>query len=78
MIFVLPDEAFEMPARFWDAMPCAHDGFHGVRSRYDQRRGVLVYFWTCERCGVRLGEVRRQAYRPRFDPRGNERQRDAA
>jgi len=54
-------------------MTCPHDGFHGIRSRYDQRRGVLVYFWTCERCGARLGEVRRQEYRPRFDPNGNDR-----
>ncbi|MBD0282666.1 MAG: hypothetical protein ICV69_10805 [Thermoleophilaceae bacterium] len=54
-------------------MDCMHDGFHGIRSSYDRRRGVPVYFWTCERCGVRLQELRREPYRSRFDPRGNER-----
>ena len=54
-------------------MSCAHDGFHGIRSSYDRRRGLLVYFWTCERCGVRLRELRREEYRPRFDPQGYER-----
>jgi hypothetical protein len=54
-------------------MACPHDGFHGIRSAYDRRRELLVYFWTCERCGTRLGEVRREPYRPRFDPKGNDR-----
>jgi hypothetical protein len=57
--------------RSLDVMTCKHDGFHGIGSRYDQTRGVLVYFWTCESCGRRLGEARREDYRPRFDPRGN-------
>jgi hypothetical protein len=34
---------------------------------------VLVYFWTCERCGARLDEARREDYRPAFDPHGNDR-----
>jgi hypothetical protein len=34
---------------------------------------VLVYHWTCERCGARLSEAGREPYRPAFDPRGNER-----
>jgi hypothetical protein len=55
------------------AMGCSHDGFHSIRTAYDQRRGVLVYLWTCERCGNELGEARREQYRPRFDPRGNDR-----
>jgi hypothetical protein len=54
-------------------MACAHDGFHGIRSTYDHVRGVLVFFWSCERCGARLRELHREAYRPRFDPRGNDR-----
>jgi hypothetical protein len=54
-------------------MDCAHDGFHAIRSSYDRRRGLLVYFWTCERCGIRLRELRRDEYRPHFDPRGSER-----
>jgi hypothetical protein len=54
-------------------MACRHDGYHSVRSLYDRRRGLLIYFWTCERCGVRLDEVRREDYRPAYDPRGNER-----
>jgi hypothetical protein len=54
-------------------MDCAHDGFHSIRSSYDRRQGLLVYFWTCERCGTRLRELRRDEYRPRFEPRGHER-----
>ena len=54
-------------------MYCAHEGFRGIGSAYDRLRSVLVYYWTCERCGRRLGEIRRDRYRPQFDPRGNER-----
>jgi hypothetical protein len=54
-------------------MACEHDGFHGIRSSYDHQLGLLVFFWTCERCGVRLREVRREEYRPHFDPRGTDR-----
>jgi hypothetical protein len=56
-----------------DEMACSHQGFHSVRSAYDRRHGVLVYFWTCERCGARLDEARREDYRPAFDPHGNDR-----
>ena len=34
---------------------------------------MLVYYWTCERCGARLNEARREPYRPSFDPHGNDR-----
>ena len=51
---------------------CAHDGFHSIGTSYDRRSGVLVFHWTCERCGARLSEARRERYRPSFDPRGNE------
>jgi hypothetical protein len=54
-------------------MRCGHDGFHAIRTVYDRPTGVLVYFWTCEACGERLGEAHREIYRPRFDPRGNQR-----
>ena len=64
--------------RSMEDMACHHDGFHGIRTRYDRRRGVLVYFWTCERCGVRLSEALRQDYRPAYDPHGNERIAPAA
>jgi hypothetical protein len=56
-----------------DAMACSHDGLHGFCSAYDRKDGVLVYFWTCELCGERLGEARREPYRPHFDPNGNDR-----
>lgn len=52
---------------------CSHDGFHAIRTEYDRDRGVLLYFWTCERCGTRLREARREQYRPFFDPHGNDR-----
>lgn len=54
-------------------MNCAHDGFHSIHSAYDHLSGVLVFFWSCEHCGARLDELYREAYRPRFDPLGNER-----
>ena len=54
-------------------MDCAHEGFHGIRSSYDPRRGLLLFFWSCERCGTRLRELHREEYRPRFEPRGNDR-----
>jgi hypothetical protein len=52
---------------------CAHDGFHAIGTSYDRRNGVLVYFWACERCGARLGDARREPYRPSYDPYGNQR-----
>jgi hypothetical protein len=52
-------------------MKCSHDGFHGIGTTYDRSRGVLVYFWTCDRCGERLREARRDEYRPSFIPHGN-------
>jgi hypothetical protein len=54
-------------------MSCPHDGFRGIGTKYDRRRSVLVYFWTCERCGERLDEARREEYRPAFDPTGHSR-----
>jgi hypothetical protein len=59
--------------RCQDAVSCSHKGFHEIHSTYDRRDGVLIYYWTCERCGVRLNEARREIYRPQFDPHGNDR-----
>jgi hypothetical protein len=53
-----------------DGTTCSHEGYHGIRTDYDRRTGILVYFWTCELCGTRLDEVRREEYRPRFEPFG--------
>jgi hypothetical protein len=53
-------------------MSCAHNGFHTICTTYDRRSGILVYHWTCERCGARLSEARREQYRPSFNSRGNE------
>jgi hypothetical protein len=53
-------------------MDCAHTGFHGFGTDYDRRHGLLVYYWVCERCGARLGDARREEYRPAFDPRRND------
>jgi hypothetical protein len=53
-------------------MGCSHDGFHAIRVAYDRKRGMLLYFWTCERCGARLREAGHQDYRPSFDPHGND------
>ena len=55
-------------------MECQHDGYHAIGTSYDRRRGVLIFVWTCEQCGGRLGEAGRQRYRPAFNPDGNQRQ----
>ena len=49
-----------------------HQGFHGTQSTYDQGRGVLVFFWTCENCGAQLREAHREQYRPSFALGGND------
>jgi hypothetical protein len=59
-------------------MSCEHNGFHSIAATYDRRRGVLVYSWSCDSCGTRLGEVGRAPYKPSFDPRGNARYLRAA
>jgi hypothetical protein len=56
---------------FMATTACSHDGFHAIRTEYDRRKGVLVYFWACECCDARLGEARRERYRPSYDPDGN-------
>jgi hypothetical protein len=61
------------PGRLSRAVECRHDDFHGIRTAYDRRSGVLVYFWICERCGKRLAEAKREEYRPSYDPHGNDR-----
>jgi hypothetical protein len=53
-------------------MTCRHNGFHDISTVYDRRRRELVFHWTCERCGARLSEARREPYRPSFDPHGND------
>ena len=56
-------------------MECQHAGYHAIETNYDRRRGVLIFVWTCEQCGSRLGEAGRQKYRPAFrEPDGNQRQ----
>jgi hypothetical protein len=57
----------------YELMQCRHDEYHAIQTAYDRSSGELVYFWTCERCGMRLGEARREEYRPAFDPSGNKR-----
>lgn len=52
-------------------MMCEHDGFHAIQTAYDRSSGVLVFFWICEHCGAQLREVRREEYRPAFNPTGN-------
>jgi hypothetical protein len=59
--------------RFLREMACHHDGFHDIHTAYDRRREVLVFHWTCERCGAKLKEAAREKYRPAFDPEGNRR-----
>jgi hypothetical protein len=55
---------------------CGHDGFHDICSVYDRVRGLLLFYWSCEDCGKRLGEALRAEYRPQFERRVDD--RDAA
>ena len=48
-------------------MPCRHNGFHSITSRYDRDNGILVFLRVCERCGAAVTEVERVSYRPRFE-----------
>ena len=48
-------------------MNCRHKGLHAIGTAYDRQAEVLVFFWVCEVCDERLGEVRRESYRPRFE-----------
>lgn len=52
-------------------MACRHEGYRAISSSLDRERGLLVYLWTCERCGARLNEASRTSYRPKFDPLGS-------
>jgi hypothetical protein len=47
---------------------CGHDGFHSVTTRYDRKRGLLIFVRTCDGCGGVVSEVARERYRPRFEP----------
>ena len=53
-------------------MRCRHQGYHAIQTAYDRQGGVLVFFWTCEVCGERLGEARRESYRPQYAPVGTQ------
>lgn len=74
--FVGRAEATRGAGRSSVGMACPHDGFHAIASSYDRHRGLLIYHWTCERCGARLSEARRQPYRPAYDPYGAQAHRD--
>jgi hypothetical protein len=50
------------------AAACGHDGFHSVTTRYDRKRGLLIFVRTCDGCGGEVSEVGRETYRPRYDP----------
>ena len=49
-------------------MPCEHDGYREIVTRYDRVVGLLTYYWRCEACGGILHEASRLPYRPRFAP----------
>jgi hypothetical protein len=53
-------------------MDCRHQHFHTITSRYDRRKGELVFFSACETCSVRLSDVYRLPYRPQFKRSQNE------
>lgn len=54
-------------------MNCVHQELRTVSSRYDRERGLLIYFWVCDRCGRRLHEVGRLRYRPDYATFGSAR-----
>ena len=48
------------------AIACFHDTYRSITTSYDVVQRVLVYYWTCERCGAHLSELRRRSYEPRY------------
>jgi hypothetical protein len=38
----------------------------------------MSFVWTCARCGAELRELRRETYRPRYEPHGNDPFMDAS
>ena len=62
------EEAPQAPERCSRVMPCSHRGFRDISSTYDLHRQVLVFFWSCERCGKHMGEAGRTRYQPRYEP----------
>ena len=48
-------------------MKCDHNQYRSVVTSYDRGRGILVYFWRCDRCGAHLGEHQRAPYRPLYE-----------
>jgi hypothetical protein len=51
------------------AVACSHDTYRSITTSYDRERRLLVYFWTCDKCGAYLQELRRRKYEPRYEPR---------
>jgi len=54
------------------ARTCTHEGFHSGQGRYNRDAESLRYVIVCDDCEQELGEVGSEAYRPQFDPRGND------
>jgi hypothetical protein len=52
---------------------CAHEGFHSITSRYDQRRKILAFVVTCDGCGAELRKVPGERYSPQYVPYGSDR-----
>jgi hypothetical protein len=54
-------------------MTCSHGDIHDAVTLFDRNTGELVYTRVCGKCGQRLDVMLREAYRPSFDPHGNDR-----
>ena len=61
------------------ARNCEHDGFHSGLGKLSREFSSIRFVLVCDDCGQEMREVQVEAYRPDFDPSGNEKaQREAA
>ena len=51
---------------------CTHTGYHSGQGRYNRDSESLRYVIVCDDCEAELDEVATEAYRPQFNPHGND------
>lgn len=51
---------------------CQHTGFHSGQGRYARETGELRYVIVCDDCQQELSVIASEAYRPSYDPAGND------
>jgi hypothetical protein len=60
------------------ARNCEHDGFHSGEGKLSRDFGSIRFVLVCDQCGEEMREIHVEAYKPDFDPSGNEKAQEAA